>query len=182
MTDDHAPALPDLTPPAPTCSQAPGQEWGQAPPAACGPGQFPNAAPPGETRICFPFLNRGYCNFNANCRFRHLTQDHPDSIADRVRTGHAAKTGLPAEQVQQVQQQLALQGVQVPAEGSAGGDGGSSSQRICFPFLNHGRCSHENCKFRHLAQDHVIAVRLVLPAFRPGIGEPVEAPDATTEG
>eukprot|EP00966_Prymnesium_polylepis_P185011 4287818-Prymnesium_polylepis.1 len=38
--------------------------------------------------ICFPFLNKGVCKLGASCRFRHLTQDHPDAIADRIRTGH----------------------------------------------------------------------------------------------
>ena len=46
------------------------------------------AVAPGEVRICFPFLNRGFCQRGAMCKFRHLTQDHPDAIADRMRTGH----------------------------------------------------------------------------------------------
>ena len=54
-----------------------------------------------STRICFPFLNHGACSRGSLCRFRHLDQDHPDAIADRVRTGHVDKLvgKLPAEQV-----------------------------------------------------------------------------------
>ena len=47
---------------------------------------------PGEMRICFTFLNRGQCNREGSCRFRHLAPDHPDAIADRIRTGR-----LPAQ-------------------------------------------------------------------------------------
>ena len=39
------------------------------------------------SRICFPFLNRGVCHYGANCKYRHISQDHPDAIADRMRTG-----------------------------------------------------------------------------------------------
>ena len=51
--------------------------------------------------ICFPFLNHGACSRGQGCRFRHLEQDHPDAIADRVRTGHVDKLvgKLPAEKV-----------------------------------------------------------------------------------
>ena len=54
-----------------------------------------------DGRICFPYLNHGACNRGSSCRFRHLEQDHPDAIADRVRTGHVAKLvgKLPAEKV-----------------------------------------------------------------------------------
>ena len=40
---------------------------------------------PGETRICFSFLNKGQCDRAGSCRFRHLTPDHPDAQADRIR-------------------------------------------------------------------------------------------------
>lgn len=50
------------------------------------------AGPPGqpgeEARICFPFLNKGFCQRGSMCKYRHLPQDHPDAIADRMRTGH----------------------------------------------------------------------------------------------
>ena len=54
----------------------------------------PPVAPPApaETRICFSFLNRGTCERAESCRFRHLAPDHPDAIADRIRTGR-----LPAQ-------------------------------------------------------------------------------------
>ena len=61
--------------------------------------QSPSLAAPGEVRICFPFLNRGFCNFGENCKYRHLAQDHPDAIADRVRTGHTGKINAPPEMV-----------------------------------------------------------------------------------
>jgi hypothetical protein len=56
---------------------------------------------PEESRICFPFLNHGQCSRGSLCRFRHLEQDHPDAIADRVRTGHVSKLvgKLPADKV-----------------------------------------------------------------------------------
>jgi hypothetical protein len=47
----------------------------------------------GETRICFPFMNKGRCERGNVCRFRHLRPDHPDAIADRARTGRAAGFG-----------------------------------------------------------------------------------------
>ena len=45
----------------------------------------------GETRICFSFLNRGYCDRESTCRFRHLSPDHPDAIADRRRDWHTSR-------------------------------------------------------------------------------------------
>jgi len=51
-----------------------------------------HVADPSEVRICFTFLNRGQCNREGSCRFRHLAPDHPDAIADRVRSGR-----LPAQ-------------------------------------------------------------------------------------
>ena len=47
-----------------------------------------NYPPAEEARICFPFLNHGQCARGSLCKFRHLDQDHPDAIADRVRTGY----------------------------------------------------------------------------------------------
>ena len=65
--------------------------------------QHPTLAEPGEKRICFPFLNRGMCQFGSQCKFRHLLETHPDAISDRVRTGHthrlAGLTGDAAAQV-----------------------------------------------------------------------------------
>ena len=64
------------------------------------PKQVPTQAEP-NGRICFPWLNHGACSRGAYCNFRHLDQDHPDAIADRVRTGHVGKLvgRLPTEQV-----------------------------------------------------------------------------------
>ena len=58
-----------------------------------------HVADPSEVRICFTFLNRGQCNREGSCRFRHLAPDHPDAIADRVRTGRlpGASAGAPTQ-------------------------------------------------------------------------------------
>ena len=45
------------------------------------------SANPAEMRICFTWLNRGQCERGAVCKFRHLAPDHPDAIADRIRSG-----------------------------------------------------------------------------------------------
>merc|ERR1719469_724412 len=50
---------------------------------------------PNEVRICFTFLNRGQCNREGSCRFRHLAPDHPDAIADRVKTGRMPSQTAP---------------------------------------------------------------------------------------
>ena len=53
-------------------------------------GARPAGQPPPSSgaRICFPFLNKGICARGSECKFRHLSQDHPDAVADRLRTGH----------------------------------------------------------------------------------------------
>merc|ERR1719473_1096681 len=58
--------------------------------------QVPTQAGPGETRICFPFLNKGVCERGALCKFRHLTPDHPDAVADRAKNGRNAQPPDPA--------------------------------------------------------------------------------------
>jgi hypothetical protein len=55
------------------------------------------SAVPSDARICFPFLNSGRCDRGALCKFRHLSQDHPDAIADRIRTGHRHKIPMQAQ-------------------------------------------------------------------------------------
>lgn len=116
--------------------------------------------PTDDTRICFPFLNRGVCSFGAGCRFRHLAPDHPDAIADRVRTGHIFKIANLADEKVQAQLQEQLSAKSSPsAQALAPPTASSSDARICFPFLNHGRCDREStCRFRHLAPDHPDAV------------------------
>jgi len=99
-------------------------------------------------RICFPYLNHGYCQRGAECKFRHLEQDHPDAIADRIRTGHVNKlTGMVApEKLQEMKKQVTQSNL-------------SSSGPICFGFLNTGRCDHgDHCKYRHIGQDHPDAI------------------------
>lgn len=59
----------------------------------------PHAPAPGETRICFPFMNKGRCERGNMCRFRHLTPDHPDAIADRQRTGRGVGGGVASASV-----------------------------------------------------------------------------------
>ena len=65
----------------------------------------PRAAESGtgcEVRLCFAYLNNnGQCSRGAACKFRHVEPDHPDAIADRVKTGHVSKLAgiLPAEKV-----------------------------------------------------------------------------------
>ena len=72
-----------------------------------------------------------------------------------MRTGHMSKITAPAEQVEQVQQQLAQQSV----AGGGQAEGSGETGRICFPFLNSGTCARGNlCKFRHLEQDHPDAI------------------------
>lgn len=113
-------------------------------------------APKDEPRICFPFLNRGICSFGAGCRFRHLEPTHPDAIADRVRTGHIFKIANVADEKVQAQLQEQLSAATSPsAQALAPPTAASSDARICFPFLNHGRCDREaTCRFRHLLPDH----------------------------
>ena len=83
------------------------QQWGAAQPFAAGggglwPSQQPAQHTPTDSRICFPFLNSGSCARGNLCKFRHLPQDHPDAIADRVRTGHVHR--LPPNVTQQQMQ------------------------------------------------------------------------------
>jgi len=101
-------------------------------------------------RICFPFLNHGRCDRGSACRFRHLPQDHPDAIADRVRTGHVGKLSgvLPPDKVEI----LAAQAQYAAATNTSSGP-------ICFGWLNTGQCAlGDSCRFRHLSQDHPDAV------------------------
>jgi len=101
---------PPLPPAIPPNAQRPSPGGAPPPPpinAPIPPGypgnfpQYPTSAPPGETRICFHFRNKGVCKFGNACRFRHLGESHPDAMADRARTGHAARgAGVPPGQAQ----------------------------------------------------------------------------------
>ena len=93
-----------------------------------------------SARICFPFLNHGKCN-HENCRFRHLPQDHPDAVADRMRTGAYDK--IPTHANPMVDQN----------QNAKGGE-----PRICYTFLNRGSCDRPECTFRHLLAGHPDAV------------------------
>ena len=93
-----------------------------------------------SSRICFPFLNHGRCN-HENCRFRHLAQDHPDAIADRMRTGAYDK--IPQHANPMIEQNPNCK----PGE-----------PRICYTFLNRGSCDRPECSFRHLLPGHPDAV------------------------
>ncbi len=116
--------------------------------------QFATAATDGEMRICFPFLNRGFCQYGESCKYRHLAQDHPDAIADRLRTGYTERlVGLAISRDGEATKAAP------PAVPSESSDSAGPSARICFPYLNHGKCDREGtCRFRHLAQDHPDAV------------------------
>ena len=127
-------------------------------PSSSGPSS-PHSPAAEETRICFPFLNRGVCSFGAGCRFRHLAPDHPDAIADRVRTGHIFKIANVQDEKEQAQLQELTAATSPSAQALAPPTAASHDARICFPFLNHGRCDREaTCRFRHLAPDHPDAV------------------------
>ena len=47
------------------------------------------AAP--NARLCFTYLNHNTCSRGSACSFRHVLPDHPDAIADRIRTGHLSR-------------------------------------------------------------------------------------------
>ena len=95
-----------------------------------------NYSPVEESRICFPYLNHGTCARGNLCKFRHLEQDHPDAIADRVRTGHVSKLvgRLPPERVAELQEQ------QAQYQKETGEGGASARAPLCFGYLNTGRC------------------------------------------
>merc|ERR1740117_758486 len=162
-----------------------GQHTAAYPQAEPEAGVIPTSAAPGETRICFPFLNRGSCDRDSGCRFRHLTADHPEAIADRLKKGggeqpfasFAAPVQAPQQQLQsygapQLQQSYGAQQPQPyaahqpaaypqaePEAGVIPTAAAPGETRICFPFLNRGSCDRDSgCRFRHLTADHPEAV------------------------
>ena len=94
-----------------------------------------------DARICFPFLNHGRCDREATCRFRHLAPDHPDAVADRMRTGSYDKIPAHANPLVEQNQHTA------PGE-----------LRICYAYLNCGTCDRSQCSFRHLLAGHPDAI------------------------
>merc|ERR1712166_1740479 len=147
-----------------------GQHTAAYPRAEPEAGVIPTAAAPGETRICFPFLNRGSCDRDSGCRFRHLTSDHPEAIADRLKKGggeqpfasFAAPVQAPQQQLQsygapQLQQSYGAQQPQPyaahqpaaypqaePEAGVIPTAAAPGETRICFPFLNRGSCDRDS--------------------------------------
>ena len=96
------------------------QQGGQQPPQGAAQLQQPTLASPEEKRICFPFLNRGMCQFSSQCKFRHLTETHPDAIADRMRTGHTHRlAGFTGDAAAQVRGRLARAAAMRLRRGSA---------------------------------------------------------------
>lgn len=101
----------------------------------------PMTQPAAEARLCFSFLNHGTCDRGAECRFRHLTAEHPDAVADRMRTGQYDK--IPQHVNPMVEQNPNCQ----PGE-----------QRICYTYLNRRSCDRPECSFRHLLPGHPDAI------------------------
>lgn len=44
-----------------------------------------------HAQLCLDFTNKGMCSrvHTTGCQYRHLAQDHPDVIADRIMRGRA---------------------------------------------------------------------------------------------
>ena len=102
-------------------------------PSSSGPSS-PHSPAAEETRICFPFLNRGVCSFGAGCRFRHLAPDHPDAIADRVRTGHIFKIANVQDEKVQAQLQELTAATSPSAQALAPPTAASHDARILLPL------------------------------------------------
>ena len=91
--------------------------------------------------LCFSYLNKGSCEHGDACQFRHVAQDHPDAIADRMRRGEYHK--IPASANPMIDQNPNV---------------GYGETRICFRYLNHGKCDKDACTFRHLLPGHPDAI------------------------
>ena len=129
------------------------------------------AMPPGESnpnaqpgaKLCFEFMNTGVsplwncvtcrCSRMSSggvCRYRHLSPQHPDAIADRYNSGLLSEQDI---------QQYKLR----PCEEFETNPFAPIDAPICFSYLNRGVCSrtHEMriCRYRHLLPEHPDAIR-----------------------
>jgi hypothetical protein len=50
-----------------------------------------------HAQLCLDFTNKGMCSrvHTTGCQYRHLGQDHPDVIADRIMRGRATPAQVP---------------------------------------------------------------------------------------
>ena len=123
--------------------------------------------------ICFEFINSGVCGRlqrGENCRYRHLPADHPDVIADRVRSGKLPPSALGslASATTTTAPTVGAMPPQVLAPGQTESDlpDPGPSVSLCFDFVNSGVCtrvrSGQFCRYRHLPPSHpdVIADRI----------------------
>ncbi len=75
-------------------------------PPAMGAGGLPDPGP--SHQLCFDYINRGICSRlsrGESCRYRHLHPNHPDVIADKIRSGkmpanHAAAQAMSISTIQ----------------------------------------------------------------------------------
>ena len=129
------------------------------------------AMPPGESnpnaqpgaKLCFEFMNTGVSplwdcvtcrcsrmSVGGVCRYRHLSPQHPDAIADRYNSGLLSEQDI---------QQYKLR----PCEEFETNPFAPKDAPICFSYLNRGVCSrtHEMriCRYRHLLPEHPDAIR-----------------------
>lgn len=111
----------------------------------------PNAQP--GARLCFEYMNTGKCHRmiqGGNCRYRHLSPNHPDAIADRFKS-HL----LSDEEI--VKYNLR------PCEEFETNPFAPRDAPICFDFLNRGICGRTQemkiCRYRHLLPEHPEAIK-----------------------
>lgn len=139
---------------------------------------------PGSDKLCFQFLNTGKCdrfNRGENCRFRHPPANDPDAIADAKARGRDEVVpggGAGGDMMLFTSQQSAAMQpmMYAPPSNYGGGDGGMGggkpvsgepplnpdSDKLCFEFLNSGKCSRHNsggnCRFKHPPADDPAAI------------------------
>ena len=121
----------------------------------------PNAQP--GARLCFEYMNTGkwiciwrvICRCHrmlqgGNCRYRHLSSNHPDAIADRF------KSHLLSDE------EIARYGLR-PCEEFETNPFAPKDAPICFDFLNRGVCGRTQemkvCRYRHLLPNHPEAIK-----------------------
>ena len=85
-----------------------------------------------------------------NCRYRHLSPNHPDAIADRF------KSHLLSEE------EIIKYGLR-PCEEYETNPFAPKDAPICFDFLNRGVCGRTQemkvCRYRHLLPEHPEAIK-----------------------